>query len=437
MAIKKVITICLSALIALTFTGCSFIGSSVDELISAPKLEGDMHPVQNALEDYAGNEISLKYPVTGEYRTAFVLKDLNGDGKDEAIAFYSTTVNSAVTMHLNIIAQNGDRWQSRGDLSVVGTGVESISFSDLDGDGTQEAIVGWMIYGSTEKQLGIYTFDGNTLVQRALEPYTTFVCADLTGDKINDLSVIYLNTAASTATAKLFSLSSDGIIAQGTANLDGGVSSYSIPAVSTLKGGIAAIYIDAVKGNGMLTEIIWYKDGALHSLNQNSSQEEGATYRNSSVASRDYDGNGVIDIPVSELLISTAEFSDSDKAYYTNWCEFDGEKLHLQASTFMNYSDGYSITVPEKWKQKLLLIRKTEARMRFFYSYNPATKESGKEMFRIVAATVPDYIAGAYSAQEYIMLDRTDNLIYLAKIIPENALGITEKDAREMFSIIK
>ena len=30
----------------------------------------------------------LKYPKTGEYRSAIILKDLNGDGEEEALAFY-------------------------------------------------------------------------------------------------------------------------------------------------------------------------------------------------------------------------------------------------------------------------------------------------------------------------------------------------------------
>lgn len=437
MRFKKLIALLLSALFAFILSGCDTLQPNVDDLLVTPKLEGDMSPVQQALEEAAGEDITLKYPVSGDYRSAFVLRDLNNDGDEEAIAFYSVTTDSTVSMHINVIALSGEGWQSKGDLSLVGNGVESVSFSDLDGDGGLEIIVGWMVYGTVEKQVGIYTYDGKTLVQRAIEPYTNFLCADITGDAVNDLSVVYLNSSEKTATAKIFSLSSIGITEVGQAPLDGGVSSYSAPVLSTLSNGRPAIYIDAVKGNGMLTEIIWYKDGTLHSIYDPSAPETSLTYRNGTVISRDYNGDGVIDIPVSELLISTAEMVDADKGYYTNWSEFDGERFKILASTFMNYSDGYSLTIPDKWKKNLLLIRKTEARMRFFYSYDPETKFAGDELFRIIAASVPDYETGAYSTGQYILLDRTDTLVYLAKVMPDNSVGITEKDVREMFSIIK
>lgn len=437
MRFKKLIVLLLSALFALTFSGCDTFQPNVDNLLATPKLEGDMYPVQQALEESAGEDIILKYPVSGDYRSAFVLKDLNGDGKEEAIAFYSVTSDSTVSMHINVIDSTSEGWRSKGDLSLVGNGVESVSFSDLDGDGGLEIIVGWMVYGTVEKQVGIYTYDGKTLIQRAIEPYTNFLCADITCDKVNDLSVVYLNSAEKTASAKIFSLSAFGIVEVGAAPLDGGVSSYAAPVLSTLTNGWPAIYIDAVKGNGMLTEIIWYKDGTLHSVYDPTAPEISLTYRNGTVISRDYDGNGVIDIPVSELLISTADMVDADKAYYTNWSEFDGKKFNILASTFMNYSDGYSLTVPDKWKDRLLLIRKTEARMRFFYSYDPEKQMSGDELFRIVAASVPDYEAGAYTQDKYILLNRTDTLVYLATVTPDNSVGITEEDVRSMFSLIK
>ena len=118
MTFKKFVALCLSALIALVFSGCASF--DVQNLLLAPKLEGDMYPVQQALEEAVGDSITLKYPVSGEYRSAFVLKDLNRNGYQEAIALYSVTTDNTVTMHINVIAESGDGWESKGDLSVVG-----------------------------------------------------------------------------------------------------------------------------------------------------------------------------------------------------------------------------------------------------------------------------------------------------------------------------
>ncbi len=434
--VKKLIACALSALLMLVMSGCDALMFNADELLTAPKLEGDMHPVQQALEEAVNDKITLKYPTLGEYRSAFVMKDIDGDGSNEAFAFYSTTADSTVTMHINVIENIGGQWQSKGDISIVGNGIESVSFADLDGDNKLEIIVGWYIFGTTEKQVGVYTYDKNTLTQRAIEPYTNFILADLTADKTEDLVIIYLNTTEKMASAKLLSLSSKGITEVGIAALDGGVNSYAEPVLSTLTDGTPALYIDAVKGSGMLTEIIWYKDGALHGIYNSDTPEDSKTYRNGTTQSRDYDGNGVIDIPLSEILISTEQMADSDKVYYTNWSEFSGKELILRSSAFMNYSDGYSVTVPSQLKQSLLVIRKLESRTRFFYSYDKDEKLVGGELFRIVTVPLAEYDFEVYAKNGYVPLGKTESLIYFTKVSEETDI-LTAEYVKSMFAILK
>lgn len=434
--LKKIISICLSALLALSLTGCDALNLNVDELLVAPKLEGDMHPVQMALESFTDDDITLKYPAFGEYRSAFVMKDIDENGREEAFAFYSTTEDSTVTMHINVIENIDGQWQSKGDLSIVGNGIESVSFADLDGDNRLEIIVGWYVFGTTEKQVGVYTYDKNILTQRAIESYTNFMVADLTSDKTDDLVVIYLNTTEKVASAKLLSLSDTGITEAGITTLDGGVSSYFDPVLSSLTDGTPALYIDAVKGSGMLTEIIWYKDSALHGIYNPDTPEDSKTYRNGTTQSRDYDQNGIVDIPLSEILVSTEQMADSDKVYYTNWTEFSGEEFILRSSAFMNYSDGYSVTVPSELKQSLLVIRKLESRTRFFYSYNKEQNLVGGELFRIVTVPLAEYDYEVYSKNGYFSLGKTENLIYLAKLTEETEV-LTVEDVKSMFDILK
>ena len=285
--------------------------------------------------------------------------------------------------------------------------------------------------------MGIYTYDGNLLTHRAIEPYTNFAYADLTGDLKQDLVIIHLNSAEKTATAKLVSLSDKGITEVGNTKLDGGVSSYSLPVLSKLTDGTTALYIDAVKGSGMLTEIIWYKDGALHGIYNPDAPENSPTYRNSAVASRDYDSNGIIDIPLLEVLKSTEKMDDSDKIYYTNWSEFSGKKLILRSSCLMNYSDSYSLKVPKNLKQKLLVIRKIETRTRFFYSYDEKQQVAGGEIFKIVTIPTVQYNAEVYAKNGYFVLGETETVVYLASVAEDNPLKITKTDIEEMFSIIQ
>lgn len=436
MVFKKLAAVILSALLILALSGCDNFMRSADELLVAPQLEGDMHPVQKALIDAVGDKITLKYPSDGEYRSAFVMKDIDGNGTEEAFAFYSTTKDSAVTMHINVIEKKGDNWESCGDLSLLGSGVESVTFADLEGDGKPEIIVGWYIFGTAEKQVGIYSYNGK-LTGRAIEPYTNFAYADLTGDQIDDLIIIYLNSAEKQAAAKLVSLSDKSITETQSIPLDGGVSAYSTPVLSKLSSGTPALYIDAAKGNGTITEIIWYEEGALHGIYDETAPENLATYRNDTTASRDFDGNGVIDIPVTELLKSTEKMADSDKVYYTNWSEYDGKKMKVNVSTFMNYPDSYSLVVPKKLRQKMFVLRKVESRSRIFYAYDPNKELVGGELFKLVVVTAAEYNADLYEKNGYIALDKTDSAVYLAKVAAGNELGLTDQDIKDMFVLIK
>ncbi len=437
MKIKRLMAVILAALFCFSLSGCDVLQTDFSGLIAAPKLEGDMYPVQQALEAWAGEDITLKYPVSGDYRSAFIMTDINSDGFTEAVAFYSVTADSAVTMHINIIANRGGDWKSMGDLSLVANDVESVSFSDLDGDGAKEIIVGWMVYGSIDKQVGVYSFTKDTLTQRIKEKYTNFTCVDMNSDDLPDLAVIHLNSTDKEANAKVISFTGEGVAEIGSVGLDGNVTSYSTPVLSKLKNGAPALYVDAVKGSGMLTEIIWVDGGILKSLVSPTTMETTLTYRSSAVSCRDFSGDGVIDIPLLELLPSTADSSEADKVYITKWSDFDGANINVCASTFMNYSDGYCLTIPESWKNSLHLTRKTESRLRVFYNYDINTNTYGDEIFRIIAVATADADDEKYSDEGYTLLVEGDSLTYLAKVSAPNSLGIDEATLKNIFTIIK
>ena len=436
MRIKRLVAIIMAGIMAFALSGCGPLETNIENLIVPPKPEGDMRPVQEALEASAGKGITLRYPVEGDYRSAIILMDLDGDKENEAVAFYSTTADSTVMMHINIIDKDEDGWKSKGNMSLVGSDVESVSFDDLDGNGSLEIIVGWLVYGTVDKKVGIYAFDGKGILQRALEQYTTFTTVDMTGDGRGELTLLYLDSAHKLANAKVITFSEAGVVEIGNLPLDGGVTSYSKPILSTLSGGTPALYVDAVKGSGMLTEVLWFDNGAFKTIYDPAQPTAAPTYREGTVASRDYNGDGVLDIPRSEILLSTADLADADKVYFTNWSDFDGLSFRTLSSTFMNYSDGYSLTIPAEWKDRIFLIRRTEARMRIIYNYDPEIKQAGEEIFRITVVTDREYAEKDYSAEGYFLIANKNGLVYLSMIDVDNRLGITEETVKTMFTLI-
>lgn len=432
--LKRLLSLLLTVALCASLSACTFLETDGDTLLSPPRLEGELYYIQEALLDYAGDEITLKYPTAGEYRSAFVLRDIDGDGSDEAFAFYSKTQDSTVTMHINILVKE-DEWKSRGDIGIVGSGVEKVVFSDLAGDGIEEISVGWSIYGTVDKQVGIYSFDGKMLTQRTMENYTDFLALDIDEDKKDELFVINLNLTDKTATAKAFSVNEQGVEEKGVATLDGNVTSHYTPVLSKLSDGRPAVYIDAVKGSGTLTEIVWYEDEGLKSLYDGKTASTSLTYRPSVVVSRDFNKDGVVDIPLQSILLSTKDKEDFDKVYVTDWSSFDGKKIETKVSAFMNYSDGYYITIPKERKDTLHLARKTDSRLRIFYSFDPKEKIQGNEVFRVLVLSQVDFDAG--KGQGYTILRERGNLHFLARVSSDNELGFTAEELNQNFGIIE
>lgn len=434
---KRIAAIICAVVMALSFTSCNSLDMNIDSLLSPPKQDGDIYPIQQALEAAVGKTITLKYPIAGEHRSAFLFEDIDADGVDEALALYSLNTDGTVSMHLNVIDYEAGEWISRSDVKVVGSGIEKIEFCDLNADNIPEIIVGWMIYGTVDKQVGVYTYDGKALNQRVLEKYSDFLCDCLNDDNRDELIVIDLNTTDKTSEVKMLALSASGITEIGSAFLDGGVTSYSAPIVSRLSDGRKALYIDAIKGTGTLTEIVWFEDNILRSTYDSALAETRLTYRPSSVYAKDMNEDGTLEIPIMSLLASTALMPEADKVYVTSWCSFNGSALNVIENTFMNYTDGYYITIPDKLVNSLHLARKVDSRQRIFYSYDPATDTQGDEVFRIVATTQNDIENGRFDNTDYVQLGSQNEMIYLTKVAENNELGITIELLLENFYVIE
>ena len=196
MKIKKLLAALLCVLCAISLCGCDLLVFDTEELLAPPELTGDMRPIGEALKNSAGVGYTLKYPTSGDRRSAVILEDIDGDATFEALAFYSTSDDELINMHVNVIRRKGEEWKSVADQSIVAAGVEMVDFCDLDGDGVLEILVGWEIYGSSEKQLAVYSLSGDVLTQRMLQQYTGFLCCDLDGDGEND---VHCSSICSTA----------------------------------------------------------------------------------------------------------------------------------------------------------------------------------------------------------------------------------------------
>lgn len=431
---KKAVALILAAIFVFCLSGCNAFSVDTDALLTPPELTGNMYPISKALAKSVKGDYQLKYPSSGDRRSAIILEDINGDGVAEAFAFYSTSNDEMTNMHINIISAAGKGYKSVADMSVVAGGVEKVVFCDFDGDGTKEIVVGWEVYGSSEKQICVYSLDGDQTAQLLSEKYTGFLCCDLLENGKNQLLVQQLNTSELKNTALLYSATESGLKKAASCVLDPEVKTVSAPALSKLSSGKTAVYIDEIKGAGAVTEVLFCVDGELKNplLNTENKIENIRTLRSASIGSRDIDGDGVLDIPVATNLPNAA--GSDELLFYTNWCAFDGENLLTKEITVLNTIDGYYLKIPEELAGRLAVLKDTENHRRVFYYYDTQLDTVGDRLATVTAIPKKKWDKEDFNRADMFELDRNDENVFAGTVNLATSQAISEQKLKEMFN---
>ena len=151
---KLFITIA-SALLAVALTGCSPLGLDAQTLMKPPKATGERQEIYSVLEEKANHQLTLRYPKAGEYRSAIVMKDVTGDGNDEAIAFY-TKGDEPYTI-ISVISQIDGTWTEIASYKNPSTQIDRICFGDFNGNGIVDFAIGWGNSTTGTSELNLYT----------------------------------------------------------------------------------------------------------------------------------------------------------------------------------------------------------------------------------------------------------------------------------------
>ena len=142
-----------AALVVMLLSGCTF-GTSIDTLMAPPKLSLEQEQIYNALTDAAGSSISLKYPKSGKYLSAFIVEDIDGDGGREAVVFYEKNSLAAPenTLRINILDSENGKWRSVYDTPADGSEIERVMISRLGENQRINLIIVYRCYRSRPRR---------------------------------------------------------------------------------------------------------------------------------------------------------------------------------------------------------------------------------------------------------------------------------------------
>ena len=426
---KKARVIIAVFMLALVMSGCSMrISSSIEDLISPVSPIGDNADIKKAMDEYAAAGYSLKTPSKGNYITAYNFKDIDGDGADEAIAFYEPS-DDLGEVRMAVIKKVEKNWKVLESIKGLGADVSSLDFQDVTGDGKMEFIVCWdTITNSTNHELAVYEYDSSKNENR-LECFycgvtvNNYIAVDLTGDSCRELLLFELNSGNySRAKAELYSLRNMQERLIGETKLDAHITSYVNLKIEKTDSG-KRVYADALGTNGtsMLTELIYWSDAYNTIVSPFYSYSTGVTSgttRSIPIYCRDINGDDRIEIPrdkdISKLPKSVS---------CTEWRVYKNTTLIHTDYSISPRDDGYLVIIPDGYIDEIKIKYDEKSR-----EMTVISKEDKKTAFSVRTVLKANYSAENYSGYKVMFEDK--GYYYLAKAGNSKEFKITTDELK-------
>ena len=475
--------LCMAAAVTM-LAGCSFGGFSAESLMRPPAASGDGAGLQQALSENLGDQITLRYPRSGEHRSAVVQANIDGDAAQEAIVFYRpATENSGARMAV-LDMDEDNKWQlvSAGE-STVGE-IDRVMFGDLDGDGAPDIVTGWSIYSGTSKLMMAHSYIGgelrsipvmsdvqtehdtqhaeNMVITASADIYTEMALADFDKDGRDEIMSVHLNTVDGNSTARFIELRRDsysntsGLYIAHTAPLDGRMVKYIGVQAAQVSYENYAMVLDGYRADGVYTTEVVRWDAKKQCLEApfNDSGTNICTFvRSQNMVSQDFNADGIMNFPTDSLV---AGYTAADEAplYLTTWHRFYGDSVQDEKTVLMCTDNGYYIQFSSKWQSEVSVRpeQQSDQPLDIMYFYRETDSGFTSEIMRIKVFTPDeweqedaweplDILADDEEAPRYMELISTDYYVYGVLIstdmgLDKGELTTTYEEVLEAFRLL-
>lgn len=394
---KRILSAALLLILIFQLSGCSSVKfTTIDKLMRPPRLYGDNSELQDAFEKSVGKDITLKAPVSGTYKSAFIFYDIDGDKDNEAFVFYTKNiVDDAVRMQ--VMDKIDGEWTSVASFIGSGSEVNTVDFIDMDSDNVFELIVSWNILESKgNKIFSIYRFNVSKSIVGAFavctEAYTIMKPMDIDTDSNTEVFFILLDATseAPQSVARVLKMNDKKISLYGEAKLDGNVSGYSdIKEIVGKKDGIYKLYIDAYKGeNQMITEVIFWNNetSALEAPFIDAQTNTNiATWRSVRLPVYDIDKDGELEIPAQVVMqggITRQGVGNVILPFYiTKWYKTNGKQLVEIKQNAVNFECKYILNFSTNWQNIISIQSDMQTKTWEVFQVDPDDKEKMQLLF--------------------------------------------------------
>lgn len=434
--------------LCLGLSGCFF--RAAGELYAVPQPSEEYKALQTRLSEViaAGGEYAA--PLTGELIQSVQLQDLDGDGKQEALAFFRFS-NEELPLKIYIFRQVGEEYELLTRVEGAGTAINSVEYVQMDDTPFKEVLVSWQI-SDIVHSLAAYSIGPEETEELLRTDYASYKTLDLDGDGQQEL-VVLRNPVGALSRAELYDF--DGVLSMtGWAPLSGGITALADGGMRSgyLADRVPALFVtSSYAENGTITDIFTCRDGKLRNITLDTATgESGETIRYyNQVSPSDINGDGILELPQPVPLTDYKLTTATVNFWLIRWRQFDAEGRAIPVyTTYHNDRDGWYFILPNEWEEQVTLSRSDQpggGERSVTFSYWDGDEGTTPQSFLTISKlTGTNRMIRARAGNRFFLYPTQEplnpddyNTLYVAEFRDGWDCGLTEEEVRERFQLIK
>ena len=394
---KKLISIVLLAVIVMTATGCA-LGTSVDNLLVAPLLTSTQNDIKTALDSISPSSVALKYPIHGDDRSPIQIYDLDADGSDEALVFY-TTQDANIYANMAIMKHVNNEWVIMGTVEGPGTEIEMVKVIRVYGTRTYAILIEWASTNAASHQLSVYHFQNGSIEIGFEGSCVDMITGDFDADGYYEFCYVSKDYDDDGFTISYVENSNNVMDLLNTYSLN----SEMIDCMALTIGNVddsKAVFVDEVLSDEIRATEIFTVDGGEFSpaqLAEDYSIDVLSRRSNSNLTCVSLYGSNTCfpsDTPPYEEI--------NDRNVWTYWYTPSADNMKFVAATYVDESYMFALRVPEDWLATVT-VRKETYDHRMYSIVRPLT---GDVLFEVKVLAVGED-STRYADQGFSMFKTT------------------------------
>ncbi|MBQ7654049.1 MAG: hypothetical protein IJS17_03150 [Clostridia bacterium] len=345
--IKKIILKSLCVFVAMcavvSFSGCSLYIASLDKLLRAPMSDPML---EKTINKKLGSSAALVAPTLSddeadsEYLSSTLnYADLDSDGRDEVICFYSEK-SSPENIHVLILKSDGEKWNIVSDTQGAGSEISSLRVIELSDRANKQIVTTWKYVDN--KILNISCLendsqDGLKLVSLCEDRrYDEIEMVDIDSDEYPEMLLINYDTATLNDDKISFLTVLDmdpsgSVVTSGKADMPEECSEINLNFSNAFAETPFVVFLDYKDMQNVTHSSVYFWDINAVKINcisdgttvtkLNSSQERYQSFFNTARISPskcvDINNDGNLEIPMAQLLTDSQK--GENRLAYTQW----------------------------------------------------------------------------------------------------------------------